>query len=129
MLKMSLIPSGVAALGALAGSPSHFSVHVIWTCSPGLWTPSVAGVSGVAGLAGVVLSWMSWTWAGGHTWKEADFDYETRGRGTSDRYEARWNHMVRWKVERTTVEVEMQGYRKRSHRTTVCERRGREREL
>lgn len=79
---MSLIPSGVAAPGGLAGSPSHFSVQVIWTCSPGLWAPSggVSGVAGVAGLAGVVLSWMSWTCAGGDTGEEADFDYETRGK-------------------------------------------------
>lgn len=82
MLKMSLMPSGVAAPGGLAGSPSHFSVQVIWTCSPGLWAPSgVSGVAGVAGLAGVVLSWMSWTWAG-RTGGEADFDYETGGKRT-----------------------------------------------
>lgn len=37
-------------------------------------------MAGVAGLAGVVLSWMSWTWAGGDTGEEADFDYETRGK-------------------------------------------------
>lgn len=81
MLKISLIPSGVAAPGGLAGSPSHFSVQVIWTCSPGLWAPSpgVSGVAGVAGLAGVVLSRMSWTCAGGDTGEEADFDYERRG--------------------------------------------------
>lgn len=81
MLKMSLMPSGVAAPGGLAGSPSHFSVQVIWTCSPGLWAPSpgVSGVAGVAGLAGVVLSWMSCTCAGGETGEEADFDYETGG--------------------------------------------------
>lgn len=61
MLKISLIPSGVAAPGGLAGSPSHFSVQVIWTCSPGLWaaSPGVSGAAGVAGLAGVVLSRMS----------------------------------------------------------------------
>lgn len=75
MLKMSLIPSGVAAPGGLAGSPSHFSVQVIWTCSPGLWAAS----PGVSGVAGVVLSWMSWTCAGVETGEEADFDYGTGG--------------------------------------------------
>ena len=82
MLKMSLMPSGVAAPGGLAGSLSHFSVQVLWTCSPGLLAPSVgvSEVAGVAGVVGVVLSWMSWTCAGGETGEEADFDYETRGR-------------------------------------------------
>lgn len=37
-------------------------------------------MAGVAGLAGVVLSWISWTWSGGETGEEADFDYETRGK-------------------------------------------------
>lgn len=82
MLKMSLMSSGVVAPRGLAGSPSHFSVQVLWICSPGLWasSPGVSRVDGVAGLAGVVLSWMSWTCAGGDTGEEADFDYETRGK-------------------------------------------------
>lgn len=95
------MPSGVAAPGGLAGSPSHFSVQVIWTCAPGLWTPSagVSGVAGVAGLAGVVLSWMSWTWSGGQTGGEADFDYGTRGRedgrGLRECEEGMWETAVK----------------------------------
>lgn len=108
MLKMSLMPSGVAAPGGLAGSPSHFSVQVIWTCSPGLLAPSVgvSGVAGVAGLAGVVLSWMSWTWTGGDTGEEADFDYETRGgKDGRDTTPGGVTCKIAWKVERATVEM------------------------
>ena len=75
MLKISLMPSGVAAPAGLGVSPSHFSVQVICTCSPGLWAGSVAGVrgvAGVAGLAGVVLSWMSCTCTGRDTGEEDD---------------------------------------------------------
>lgn len=104
MLKMSLMSSCVVPPRGLAASPSHFSVQVLWICSPGLCasSPGVSVVDGVAGLAGVVLSWMSWTWGGVDTGE--DFDYKTGGkRGGMWIYV----HVKIWKFDRAMVEVEM----------------------